>query len=332
MSDGQEQSVPVKFCQQCGTAFNDPKVRFCTNCGAERKLVPAQSPRQETHAGTASADSASSSSRVLSTPAAALAEPQAPVEAGVTAPVAEVATTLEPQPVAEAVPATAKETAGASPEVQPAASPLPSADGRSRPSPAAVLAGPIFEVHDSAGNLNDCRVVFDRAPVHELVDQVIAAVGGRAREAMKVEVAFAELLEQSKLDEALWWSHSSKDAIEIPLGPRGARDVQVLQLGAGLSHHGVIVGRPGSGKTNLMHVMITALALSYSPAELEMYLIDFKKGVGFKAYADYSLPHARVIAIESEREFGISVLRGLDGGADATRRALQGRRRSGEAE
>jgi hypothetical protein len=61
-----------------------------------------------------------------------------------------------------------------------------------------------------------------------------------------------------------------------------------------------------------MHVIITSLAIAYPPSELELFLIDFKKGVGFKAYADQQLPHARVIAIESEREFGISVLRGLD--------------------
>ncbi|NOZ38802.1 MAG: cell division protein FtsK, partial [Planctomycetes bacterium] len=39
---------------------------------------------------------------------------------------------------------------------------------------------------------------------------------------------------------------------------------------------------------------------------------DFKKGVEFKAYATGQLPHARVIAIESEREFGVSVLERLD--------------------
>ncbi|MCA9203357.1 MAG: hypothetical protein KDA59_09950, partial [Planctomycetales bacterium] len=39
---------------------------------------------------------------------------------------------------------------------------------------------------------------------------------------------------------------------------------------------------------------------------------DFKKGVEFKPYAAYSLPHARVIAVESEREFGMSVLERLD--------------------
>ncbi len=59
--------------------------------------------------------------------------------------------------------------------------------------------------------------------------------------------------------------------------------------------------------------MITNLALHYPPEEIELYLIDFKKGVEFKAYADHHLPHARVIAIESEREFGLSVLQRLDG-------------------
>src|SRR5262249_43700831 len=48
------------------------------------------------------------------------------------------------------------------------------------------------------------------------------------------------------------------------------------------------------------------------PEEVELYLVDFKKGVEFKTYATHELPHARVIAIESEREFGLSVLQRLD--------------------
>jgi hypothetical protein len=59
----------------------------------------------------------------------------------------------------------------------------------------------------------------------------------------------------------------------------------------------------------------------YSPDEVELYLIDFKKGVEFKAYASLALPHARVIAVESEREFGLSVLQRLD--AELTRRGEQ---------
>ena len=64
--------------------------------------------------------------------------------------------------------------------------------------------------------------------------------------------------------------------------------------------------------------MITNLALWYSPEQVELYLIDFKKGVEFKTYATYDLPHARAIAVESDREFGLSVLQRIDG--ELTRR------------
>ena len=59
-----------------------------------------------------------------------------------------------------------------------------------------------------------------------------------------------------------------------------------------------------------------------------MYLIDFKKGVEFKTYATHRLPHARVVAIESEREFGLSVLQRLDGDLKRPRRAVPRRRRA----
>ncbi|HLP75640.1 MAG TPA: FtsK/SpoIIIE domain-containing protein, partial [Candidatus Paceibacterota bacterium] len=67
-----------------------------------------------------------------------------------------------------------------------------------------------------------------------------------------------------------------------------------------------------SGKSTLFHVMITNLALWCSPDEVEFYLVDFKKGVEFKGYATRRLPHAKVIAIESDRQFGLSVLQRVD--------------------
>ena len=92
----------------------------------------------------------------------------------------------------------------------------------------------------------------------------------------------------------------------------GATKRQHLQLGQGTSQHVLLAGRTGSGKSTLMHALITNLALNYSPDEIDLYLIDFKKGVEFKVYATHELPHASVVAIESEREFGISVLQRLD--------------------
>ncbi|MDQ2730816.1 MAG: FtsK/SpoIIIE domain-containing protein, partial [Armatimonadota bacterium] len=180
-----------------------------------------------------------------------------------------------------------------------------------------VESGPVFEIVDRGAPLKKCRVTFDQAPPKDLLDHVIQAIGERAKESMKVEVAFADLLKEAKYPILGWDSDlatkglESKEGIRIPLGPT-ARDTLFFQFDSNLRVHALVVGRPGSGKTNLMHVMITSLALAYSPDELELYLIDFKKGVGFKAYANHELPHARVIAIESEREFGISVLRELD--------------------
>ncbi len=144
----------------------------------------------------------------------------------------------------------------------------------------------------------------------ELVEAIIARSGETAVAAMKVEVPFDKLIDSR--DTGQLWQHSTAESLRVPLGPSGARKLQHLTLGEGLAHHCLIVGRTGSGKTNLMHVIIAALALTYSPEELQLYLIDFKGGVGFKPYAERRLPHASVIAIESEREFGSSVLQGLD--------------------
>ena len=85
-----------------------------------------------------------------------------------------------------------------------------------------------------------------------------------------------------------------------------------LKLGSGTSQHVLVSGKTGSGKSTLLHALVTNLALRYSPDEIELYLVDFKQGVEFKTYATHRLPHARVVAIESDREFGLSVLGRLD--------------------
>ena len=98
----------------------------------------------------------------------------------------------------------------------------------------------------------------------------------------------------------------------MPIGRTGATKFQYLAIGKGTCQHGLIAGKTGSGKSTLFHVIITNLALWCSPEQVEFYLVDFKKGVEFKCYAANRLPHARVVAIESDREFGLSVLQRVD--------------------
>src|SRR5262249_8525878 len=108
------------------------------------------------------------------------------------------------------------------------------------------------------------------------------------------------------------WTWDSRGGIDVAFGRAGATKRQHLQLGRGTAQHVLIAGKTGSGKSTLLHALITNLALHYSPEEIELFLIDFKKGVEFKTYVTHMLPHARVIAVESEREFGLSVLQRLD--------------------
>ena len=180
--------------------------------------------------------------------------------------------------------------------------------GENLPHGNAEIGGFVWEGKD----VEDFTLLLDGSPPQNLTSAIVKRAGELAIPAMKVEVPFEKLLASVSLEKNSWWAASTAENFKVPLGPAGARSFQELTLGGEQEAHALLVGRTGSGKTNLMHVIITTLALKYSPHEMQLYLIDFKGGVGFKRYAEHRLPHAKVIAIESEREFGMSVLRGLD--------------------
>jgi DNA segregation ATPase FtsK/SpoIIIE, S-DNA-T family len=151
--------------------------------------------------------------------------------------------------------------------------------------------------------------VMDRPPEPATVAAIVQRVGKASKDAVRVEVPFEYIA--PKPDDV--WHASAAKGFEVPVGRAGATRKQVFSLGRGTAQHAVIAGKTGSGKSTLLHALITNLALTYSPDEAELYLIDFKEGVEFQWYATYRLPHARVVAIQSEREFGLSVLQRLDG-------------------
>ena len=109
-----------------------------------------------------------------------------------------------------------------------------------------------------------------------------------------------------------WWQQSSINNIVSLFGRMGADDVATLRFDCAGSSSAVVGGRTGMGKSVLLHSIIASLIMNYNPEELELYLIDLKEGVEFKPYAENALPHARVVAIESDREFALSVLEGLN--------------------
>ncbi|MBY0524666.1 MAG: hypothetical protein K2R98_14780 [Gemmataceae bacterium] len=157
-------------------------------------------------------------------------------------------------------------------------------------------------------DLGKYPLTLESPPSNEIFTRILQQVGEKAKYANRVEVSFDFIAPQP----AQYWASDSRAGIDVPLGRAGATKRQHLRLGHGTAQHVLVAGKTGSGKSTLMHALITNLALCYSPQEIELYLVDFKKGVEFKTYANFELPHARVIAVESEREFGLSVLQRLD--------------------
>lgn len=148
----------------------------------------------------------------------------------------------------------------------------------------------------------------DAPPPPAVLAAVIRKVGELSKDIRRVEVPFYRIVPRAEA----YWTGDSRAVIDVPLGRAGATKLQHLRLGSGTSQHVLVAGKTGSGKSTLLHVIVLNLALRYSPDEIEFYLIDFKKGVEFKTYAAHRLPHARVISIESDREFGVSTLERLD--------------------
>ena len=151
-------------------------------------------------------------------------------------------------------------------------------------------------------------ISIEEPPNDDALTAIVERVGSAAAGSRRVEVSF-DFVAPPK-DER--WTASTGKELRVPIGQSGATRRMEFRLGRGTTQHALIAGKTGSGKSTLLHVLITNLAMWCSPDEVEFYLVDFKKGVEFQAYATAKLPHARVVAIESDREFGLSVLRRLD--------------------
>jgi DNA segregation ATPase FtsK/SpoIIIE, S-DNA-T family len=104
------------------------------------------------------------------------------------------------------------------------------------------------------------------------------------------------------------WAGDATDGLDVQIGVDSKGEPQHFAMGARGVHHGLVGGDVRMGKTNLLHVLISQLALRYPPEELELYLLDFKE-VEFDAYLTERLPHARAITSRTDREFGLSMLR-----------------------
>ena len=110
-----------------------------------------------------------------------------------------------------------------------------------------------------------------------------------------------------------FWKEKSSDSISTITGWQIEGNTPVsFKLGDPPNPaHVLLGGKTGSGKSNFLHVLIGSLCAKYSPEELQLYLLDYKEGTEFHFYANPVLPHARLIATQSDIDYGLTVLRHL---------------------
>jgi energy-coupling factor transporter ATP-binding protein EcfA2 len=103
------------------------------------------------------------------------------------------------------------------------------------------------------------------------------------------------------------WTETSGEGIIVPVGKSENGKPVLLELGKD-QHHVLLAGRSGSGKSNLLHVLLHGLLHRYSADELNLYLLDYKDGVEFNKYTTPPLPQIKFIATVNDIEYGRTVL------------------------
>jgi len=161
-------------------------------------------------------------------------------------------------------------------------------------------------------------VFLDDDPPPHLVDSVCKELA--AHSAASSQVTLSDLLPEA--GEQLWGGDAA-EGLSTVVGHDG--DTPLLLRFNDLTPHWMVGGRSGAGKTAFLINVLYGLGARYSPAEMALYLLDFKEGVSFAEFVPTRrdrtwLPHARAVGVESDREYGLAVLRELD--AEMTRRSV----------
>lgn len=145
-----------------------------------------------------------------------------------------------------------------------------------------------------------------RTPTPQERGAVVAASASAAKVSTGPEVHPRMLLPDTP-------HQSSAQGIKIVIGER--EDGRPLELEFRSENppttNALIGGSVGTGKSNLLHTLVYATAAKYGQDEVDMILVDLKEGLEFQRFRSDDgewLPNASVVALESDRQFGLAVL------------------------
>jgi len=163
----------------------------------------------------------------------------------------------------------------------------------------------------SWSRLPEAVIELDEPLADTALAATIDAAAALARGAGAPHVDFAGLLSEAG------GRRTSVGGVAVPIGRDGLDPVEIVLGDEHEQRHNMLVtGAVGQGKSNFLKIFIHAITSLYDAGEVGLYLIDLKEGVTFfplvaaPGKPDW-LPNARIIGLESDREFAVAVLEHL---------------------
>ncbi|MDE7287652.1 MAG: DUF853 family protein, partial [Lachnospiraceae bacterium] len=97
------------------------------------------------------------------------------------------------------------------------------------------------------------------------------------------QVSFLQLYGCVKVEELVcerrWSLSRTEERLKVPIGQRAGGNVVSLDVHEKFhGPHGLIAGTTGSGKSELLQTYLLSIAVSFSPADVNFFMIDYKGG------------------------------------------------------
>ena len=103
---------------------------------------------------------------------------------------------------------------------------------------------------------------------------------------------------------AAWRTPPARDRLRVPIGVgEGGTPIHLdIKESAqqGMGPHGLVIGATGSGKSEFLRTLVLGLAMTHSPEQLNMVLVDFKGGATFAGMSD--MPHVSAVITNLAQE------------------------------
>lgn len=133
----------------------------------------------------------------------------------------------------------------------------------------------------------------------EFIEKVVAALGSEK----KLDNEFQRIFDLTQP----FGQMDSTDGLHIPFAVSQRGRIVSYSLGQAMNAHGLICGGTGSGKSSLLHMLISSIVMNYTPEDVEIWLADYKI-TEFYSYKTNTPPHIRFIGLSKSSDFSYAFL------------------------